>query len=57
MSVLKELGFFGLYKGAKACFLRDIPFSAIYFPVYAHAKSATADENVGSELPFVIIHR
>lgn len=43
--VLKDLGVLGLYKGAKACFLRDIPFSAIYFPVYAHAKLATADEN------------
>lgn len=31
-SVLKELGFMGLYKGARACFLRDVPFSAIYFP-------------------------
>lgn len=43
--VMKELGFFGLYKGAKACFLRDIPFSAIYFPGYAHAKVALQDEN------------
>lgn len=34
----------GLYKGARACFLRDIPFSAIYFPVYAHAKKTTADD-------------
>ncbi|ETE69626.1 Calcium-binding mitochondrial carrier protein Aralar1 [Ophiophagus hannah] len=31
--------------GAKACFLRDIPFSAIYFPVYAHCKLMLADEN------------
>ncbi|EMP38672.1 Calcium-binding mitochondrial carrier protein Aralar1 [Chelonia mydas] len=31
--------------GAKACFLRDIPFSAIYFPVYAHGKLMLADEN------------
>ncbi|NXW02077.1 CMC1 protein, partial [Fregetta grallaria] len=31
--------------GAKACFLRDIPFSAIYFPVYAHSKLMLADEN------------
>lgn len=31
-------------QGAKACFLRDIPFSAIYFPVYAHTKSLMADE-------------
>uniref|UniRef100_A0AC34RR23 EF-hand domain-containing protein n=2 Tax=Panagrolaimus sp. JU765 TaxID=591449 RepID=A0AC34RR23_9BILA len=43
-TVLKDLGFFGLYKGARACFLRDIPFSAIYFPVYAHCKMATCDE-------------
>ncbi|KAF7248168.1 Calcium-binding mitochondrial carrier protein Aralar1 [Varanus komodoensis] len=45
LSVLKDLGIFGLYKGAKACFLRDIPFSAIYFPVYAHCKLMLADEN------------
>jgi len=32
-------------KGAKACFLRDIPFSAIYFPVYAHTKEKMADED------------
>ncbi|XP_068427865.1 calcium-binding mitochondrial carrier protein Aralar1 [Clinocottus analis] len=45
LSVVRELGFFGLYKGAKACFLRDIPFSAIYFPVYAHTKAKLADED------------
>ncbi|KAK3574509.1 hypothetical protein QTP86_008554 [Hemibagrus guttatus] len=45
LSVIRDLGFFGLYKGAKACFLRDIPFSAIYFPVYAHTKSSLADED------------
>ncbi|KAF4087011.1 hypothetical protein AMELA_G00090660 [Ameiurus melas] len=44
LTVMRDLGFFGLYKGAKACFLRDIPFSAIYFPVYAHAKTELADE-------------
>ncbi|XP_066571595.1 electrogenic aspartate/glutamate antiporter SLC25A13, mitochondrial isoform X2 [Amia ocellicauda] len=43
LSVIRDLGFFGLYKGAKACFLRDIPFSAIYFPCYAHTKAALAD--------------
>jgi len=42
--VVKELGFFGLYKGSRACFLRDIPFSAIYFPAYAHLKPMFADE-------------
>ena len=28
----------GLYKGASACLLRDVPFSAIYFPTYNHLK-------------------
>ncbi|KAI5107195.1 calcium-binding mitochondrial carrier protein Aralar1 [Silurus meridionalis] len=45
LTVMRDLGFFGLYKGAKACFLRDIPFSAIYFPVYAHSKECLADED------------
>lgn len=36
--IVKNLGLFGLYKGASACLLRDIPFSAIYFPTYAHLK-------------------
>ncbi|XP_054643569.1 electrogenic aspartate/glutamate antiporter SLC25A12, mitochondrial-like isoform X2 [Dunckerocampus dactyliophorus] len=44
LNVIRDLGFFGLYKGAKACFLRDIPFSAIYFPVYAHTKEQLADD-------------
>ncbi|XP_034939163.1 calcium-binding mitochondrial carrier protein Aralar1 isoform X1 [Chelonus insularis] len=43
-AVVKELGLFGLYKGARACFLRDVPFSAIYFPMYAHTKTKLADE-------------
>ncbi|KAA3681688.1 solute carrier family 25 (mitochondrial aspartate/glutamate transporter), member 12/13 [Paragonimus westermani] len=45
VAVVRELGFFGLYKGARACFLRDIPFSAIYFTAYNHLKWAFADEN------------
>ncbi|XP_013779332.1 calcium-binding mitochondrial carrier protein Aralar1-like [Limulus polyphemus] len=45
VGVIRELGFRGLYKGSRACFLRDIPFSAIYFPVYAHTKLLTADES------------
>ncbi|XP_051992405.1 electrogenic aspartate/glutamate antiporter SLC25A13, mitochondrial-like [Xyrauchen texanus] len=43
-SVIHDLGFFGLYKGANACFLRDIPFSAIYLPCYAHTKAALTDK-------------
>ena len=33
------------FQGSRACFLRDIPFSAIYFPAYAHMKKYFADEN------------
>lgn len=36
--IVRQLGLVGLYKGASACLLRDIPFSAIYFPAYAHLK-------------------
>ncbi|KAF2815101.1 calcium-binding mitochondrial carrier protein-like protein Aralar1 [Mytilinidion resinicola] len=36
--IIKNLGLVGLYKGAGACLLRDVPFSAIYFPSYAHIK-------------------
>lgn len=45
MTIIRELGFFGLYKGAGACLLRDIPFSAIYFPTYAKMKTVLADEH------------
>ncbi|KAL1140146.1 hypothetical protein AAG570_000078 [Ranatra chinensis] len=44
LTVIKDLGLFGLYKGARACLLRDVPFSAIYFPMYAHMKARLADE-------------
>lgn len=39
VSIVKELGLKGLYKGAGACLLRDIPFSSIYFTAYSHLKS------------------
>jgi solute carrier family 25 aspartate/glutamate transporter 12/13 len=45
IKIVKELGFMGLYKGVRACLLRDIPFSMIYFPTYSHAKKQLADEN------------
>lgn len=38
VSIVRQLGLVGLYKGVRACLLRDIPFSAIYFPAYAHMK-------------------
>ncbi|KAJ1553425.1 mitochondrial aspartate-glutamate transporter agc1, partial [Cladochytrium tenue] len=38
-TIVRGLGLFGLYKGVAACLLRDVPFSGIYFPVYAHLKT------------------
>ena len=38
MWIVRNLGLKGLYKGASACLLRDVPFSAIYFPTYSHLK-------------------
>jgi solute carrier family 25 aspartate/glutamate transporter 12/13 len=38
MWIVRNLGLVGLYKGVTACLLRDVPFSAIYFPTYNHLK-------------------
>ena len=33
-----------IIKGVRACLLRDIPFSMIFFPAYSHMKKNLADE-------------
>jgi solute carrier family 25 (mitochondrial aspartate/glutamate transporter), member 12/13 len=38
VSMLRELGIRGMYRGASACFLRDMPFSGLYFPIYSALK-------------------
>jgi solute carrier family 25 aspartate/glutamate transporter 12/13 len=48
--ILRELGFGGLYKGAAACLLRDIPFSAIYFPAYARCRELLSDPKTGPSI-------
>jgi len=48
------LGLMGLYRGATACLLRDIPFSAIYFPAYSHLKKDIFQEGYnGKQLNFL----
>ena len=49
VSIVRQLGIVGLYKGATACLLRDIPFSCIYFPIYAHCKKDIFDENLNGK--------
>lgn len=46
IEIVRELGIKGLYKGAAACLLRDIPFSAIYFSVYSNLKRRVFGEGV-----------
>jgi solute carrier family 25 aspartate/glutamate transporter 12/13 len=52
--IIRQLGVVGLYRGASACLLRDIPFSAIYFPAYAHLKKDLFHEGYnGKQLSFI----
>lgn len=52
--IVRQLGILGLYRGASACLLRDIPFSAIYFPAYSHLKKDIFHEGYnGKQLSFL----
>lgn len=54
MWIVKNLGIVGLYKGAAACLLRDVPFSMIYFPSYAHMKRDVFGDGInGKEIGIV----
>jgi solute carrier family 25 (mitochondrial aspartate/glutamate transporter), member 12/13 len=48
--IVRNLGLVGLYKGASACLLRDVPFSAIYFPTYSHLKKDLFGESQTKKL-------
>lgn len=45
LEVVKEIGIRNLYRGSRACWLRDVPFTAIYFPTYSNLKLALADSH------------
>lgn len=47
MDVVRGLGLRGMYQGTTATLSRDIPFSLIFFPLYANLKRAFADKTTG----------
>jgi len=52
-SVLKDIGVRGLFTGASATLLRDVPFSAIYFTLYGNLKKWAKDENGHLPVPML----
>jgi len=55
MTIVRELGLRGLYRGSPACLMRDIPFSGIYFPAYASCKQALTDPAKGAPTPGALL--
>jgi len=55
--IINELGLSGLYRGVGACLLRDVPFTAIYFTIYANLKKFTQENFVKSGEDLLLIHR
>ena len=39
LGLFRERGIVGLYKGTGATMFRDVTFSAIYFPLFAHLNA------------------
>ncbi|ESN93603.1 hypothetical protein HELRODRAFT_193984 [Helobdella robusta] len=54
MGLLRERGIFGLYKGLGATFTRDVTFSAIYFPLFAHLNSLGKRREGSSQAVFYV---
>jgi len=55
--IINELGLTGLYKGASACLLRDVPFTAIYFTIYANFKKLVQNNYLEPGHELQLIHR
>lgn len=39
METISQLGIRGMYRGTAACWLRDVPFSFVFFPLFANLKT------------------
>jgi hypothetical protein len=54
MQVVKSLGLRGMYQGTLATLSRDVPYSILFFPLYANVKLAMADSNGHNSLGSVL---
>ena len=50
MELAKKRGILGLYRGATATMLRDVNFSIIYFPLFAHLNALGPKRSDGSSV-------
>lgn len=55
VQLVRQLGIRGLYTGTIATLARDIPFSILFFPAYANAKKALADEKGENSIASLLI--
>ena len=46
LQLVKERGIFGLYKGVGATAVRDVTFSVVYFPLFAHLNAVVSHCNI-----------
>eukprot|EP00281_Chroomonas_sp_CCMP1168_P035838 CAMPEP_0206238540 /NCGR_PEP_ID=MMETSP0047_2-20121206/14874_1 /ASSEMBLY_ACC=CAM_ASM_000192 /TAXON_ID=195065 /ORGANISM="Chroomonas mesostigmatica_cf, Strain CCMP1168" /LENGTH=305 /DNA_ID=CAMNT_0053663091 /DNA_START=27 /DNA_END=944 /DNA_ORIENTATION=+ len=44
-NMVKEMGIRGMYQGTVSTFMRDVPFSIVYFSLYGVIRRKIADEN------------
>lgn len=48
LSLIRTQGIFGLYKGTTATMMRDVLFSVVYFPLFAHLNALGPRKSDGS---------
>lgn len=56
LNLLREKGILGLYRGTAATMLRDVSFSIVYFPLFAHLNSLGPRKADGSGITFFVFH-